>query len=333
MHLNFRAVDATEPAVWARLFNQYWPDYQRWWSRDGVSARSTYLACRTALQRHMPELLPLYEQACEWAGGGDLEARFLSLYRPPAYITACSQAVWPGKPPQLIRNYDYSASAFDSLILLTHWQGRRVLGTSDCLLGLVDGMNDLGLVVSLTFGGRQIIGEGFGVPMLLRYVLQTCETAAEAGAALARIPTHMSYNVTALDALGRYVTVQLAPDREARVTRAAVATNHQSGFQWEEQTRFTATVERERYLLQRLALHADSADVFKRAFLRAPLYSTAFSTGFGTLYTAAYEPKSGSLELLWPGASWQHSLFGFHDASLGIQVPDELPAGNRPPPS
>lgn len=270
----------------------------------------------------MPELVPLYQQACEWVGGNDLQARFLSHYRPPAYISACSQAVWPSDSPMLIRNYDYNPHAFDSLVLLTRWQGRTVLGTSDCLLGLVDGINDLGLSVSLTFGGRTATGDGFGVPLLLRYVLQTCETAVEASEALARIPTHMSYNVTVLDAKGHFRTVQLAPDKTAVITNAAVATNHQAGFQWDQQTHFTATVERERYLLQRLTLRADTEKAFKKAFLQAPLYSTAFSKGFGTLYTAAYKPKELSMQVLWPAAGWSHSLTSFKDSSIRIDVPD-----------
>ncbi|MFK8079095.1 MAG: C45 family autoproteolytic acyltransferase/hydrolase [Granulosicoccus sp.] len=322
MRLNFRAVDATDSAVWSGLFNEYWPDYQRWWARDGVIARPSYLAGLTAIKRHMPELVPLYQQVCDWAGGDDLRARFLSHYRPPAYMSACSQAIWPGESPMLIRNYDYNPHAFDSLVLLTRWQGRTVLGTSDCLLGLVDGMNDLGLCVSLTFGGRSVTGDGFGVPVLLRYVLQTCETAIEASEALARIPVHMSYNVTALDAKGHFRTVQLAPDKTAVITNAAVATNHQTGFQWDEQTHFTATVERERYLLQRLTLRADSEQAFKNAFLRAPLYSTAFSRGFGTLYTAAYKPEELSMHVLWPDARWVHSLVSFDNSSMAIDVPD-----------
>lgn len=84
----------------------------------------------------------------------------------------------------MVRNYDYAPSAFDSLTLRTRWQGRTVLGTSDGLWGLVDGMNDAGLAVSLTFGGRRVVGDGFGVPLILRYVLQTCETAEEAGGGL-----------------------------------------------------------------------------------------------------------------------------------------------------
>ena len=102
-----------------------------------------------------------------------------------------------------------------------------------------------------------MVGEGFGVPLILRYVLQTCETAQEAGEVLARVPTHMSYNVTVLDRKRRYLTAMMAPDRPAVITRAAVATNHQENVEWISHARFTATVERERYLLQRLRLHRD----------------------------------------------------------------------------
>lgn len=322
LYLDFRAVDATAPAVWAALFHQYWPDYQRWWTRDGVSARPSYLSCLTAMKRHMPELVPLYQEVCDWAGGGDQPARFLSHYNPPAYLSACSQAIWRGPKPLLVRNYDYSPRAFDSLILRTAWKGRTVLGTSDGLLGLLDGINDAGLCLSLTFGGRRAVGDGFGVPIILRYVLQTCQTAEEAGQALARIPTHMSYNVSALDSQGNYVTVQMAPDKKASITSAAVATNHQSGYKWEEQMRYTATVERERYLLQHLAFHAETEEAFKSAFLREPLYSRAFSSGFGTLYTAVYQPRHLTLQMLWPTASWTHDLDGFKDSTMRIRVPD-----------
>lgn len=322
MYLNFRAVDATSQSVWTQLFDEYWPDYYKWWVRDGILQRPSYLAGLSAIKEFMPEMLPIYEQACDWAGGDDLAARFLSHYRPPAYIRACSQAVWPGKNASLIRNYDYNPHAFDSLIMLSRWQGRTILGTSDCLLGLVDGINDLGLSVSLTFGGRHNTGDGFGVPLVLRYVLQTCETAYEASETLARIPTHMSYNVTVLDAEGRYRTIQMAPDRPAMITNAAVATNHQTGFQWNQETHFTATVERERYLLQRLSVRSDSEEKFKAAFLRAPLYSTAYAEGFGTLYTAAYKAKDLSLQMLWPGHSWRHTLHGFTNSAIRVHVPE-----------
>jgi predicted choloylglycine hydrolase len=323
MDMLWRAVAEAEPGPkWAGLFAEYWPDYRRWWLQDGGAARPTYAACRRALALHMPEILPLYDQLCDLAGGGDQAARFLSLYCPPAYVAGCSQAVWPGAEPVLVRNYDYSPDAFDRLVLSTEWQGRKVVGTTDGLWGLVDGMNDAGLALSLTFGGRRAVGVGFGVPLILRYILQTCDTADQAGAVLARLPTHMSYNITALDAGRNFLTAAMAPDRPTRISHAAVATNHQDRDDLEAQTRFTATVERERFLLNRLMLHRDPEEKFIGAFLKPPLYSTAFAEGFGTLYTAVYRPRLRQMELRWPGATWALGFDDFVDGTRMIYTPE-----------
>lgn len=323
MKLTFRSVDEAEPgSKWSGLFAEYWPAYRSWWVREGVSARPTYLEGRRAIRAHMPEIADLYDQLCELAGGGDEQSRFLSFYCPPRYLAGCSQAVWPGDEPLLVRNYDYDPHAFDAVVLRTHWQGRGVIGTSDGLFGLVDGMNDAGLAVSLTFGGRQEVGDGFGVPLILRYVLQTCETAREAADVLCRVPSHMSYNITLLDAERSFHTVYLAPDRPATVSHAAVATNHQERVEWSSHARFTATVERERFLLQRLMLHPETRDKFIGAFLRPPLYSTAFSHGFGTLYTVAYRPAAGEVEFHWPGSSWPLSFKDFPESHRTVIVPE-----------
>jgi predicted choloylglycine hydrolase len=323
MELVWRAISEAEPGPkWAGLFAEYWPDYQRWWLREGEEPRPTYWESRQAIRTHMPEILPLYDRLCELAGGGDHAARFLSFHCPPPYLSGCSQAIWPGAEPMLVRNYDYSPHAFDSLVLHTRWLGRTVLGTADGLWGLVDGMNDAGLAVSLTFGGRRVVGDGFGVPLILRYVLQTCATAEEAGRALARIPTHMSYNVTVLDRDRQYLTAMVAPDRPAQITHAAVATNHQDKPEWDAHARLTATVERERFLLQRLTLHVEPQEKFIGAFLKPPIYSTAFDRGFGTLYTAVYRPRLGQMELRWPRATWPLSLTDFREESRTIQTPE-----------
>lgn len=322
MEILWRAISESEPGPkWAGLFNEYWPDYRRWWSREGAEARPTYRECRDALDRHMPEMLPLYEKLCELAGGGDHASRFLSFYSPPPYLSGCSQAIWPGKEPVLVRNYDYSPSAFDSLVMHTKWQGRTVMGTSDGLWGLVDGVNDAGLAISLTFGGRRVVGDGFGVPLILRYVLQTCTNTEEAGEVLARVPTHMSYNVTVLDRYRKYLTVMMAPDRPAVVTHAAVATNHQDAVEWISHARFTATVERERFLLQRLTLHVDPEPKFIGAFLKPPLYSTAYDQGFGTLYTAVYRPRKREMEIRWPRTVWPFNLHSFREGMRRVHTP------------
>jgi predicted choloylglycine hydrolase len=322
MHLDWRAISEEQPGpIWAGLFREYWPAYYRWWLREGAEARPGYLDSVKALKTHMPEMLPIYEQLCELAGGSDHAARFLSLYCPPPYLSGCSQAIWPGAEPVLVRNYDYSPRSFDSLVLRTGWQGRAVMGTSDGLWGLVDGINDAGLAVSLTFGGRRVVGDGFGVPLILRYVLQTCETAKEAGEVLKRVPTHMSYNVTVLDAKRRYLTALMAPDRATVITNAAVATNHQERVEWASHARFTATVERERFLLQRLTLHVEPQDKFINAFLKPPLYSSAFDQGFGTLYTAVYRPQKLQMEICWPKARWPLDLQNFQDGMKRIYTP------------
>lgn len=321
MEMTFRAVSEPEPGPkWAGLFADYWPAYRKWWSAKGTTTRPTYAVCLGALKQHMPEIVPLYQRLCTLVGGSDSAARFLSYYCPPAYQTACSQAVWPGKEPVLVRNYDYSHHAFDGIALHTAWDGRNVVGISDGLFGLVDGMNDAGLAISLTFGGRQVVGDGFGVPLILRYVLQTCSTVEEATAALSRIPCHMSYNVTVLDKKRNFATAYMSPDRGTSITHAAVATNHQEKVEWASRARLTATVERERFLLQRLTLHRDTQEKFIGAFLKPPLYSTAFDDGFGTLYTAVYRPRLGQMELRWPTGKWSLGVTGFPDAAWRISV-------------
>lgn len=324
MTLTFRAIAEDAPGPkWAGAFARYWPSYRAWWCRDGLSARPTYLECRRALRRHMPEIVGLWEDLCALAGGDDLSARFLSFFGPPAYLSGCSQAIWPGDEPMLVRNYDYDPRAFDAVVLRTRWQDVGVIGLSDGLFGLVDGMNDAGLAVSLTFGGRRAVGEGFGVPLILRYILQTCTTAEEAGQVLSRVPCHMSYNVTVLDARRKFLTAYLGPDRPVSLSHAAVATNHQERVEWSSHARFTATIERERFLLQQLTLHPTTKDRFIGAFLRPPLYSTSFGAGFGTLYTAAYLPAAGQLELHWPESTWRKSFETFGEDALSLVLPGE----------
>ncbi len=315
MEIRFEAISETRPgAKWQALFNRLWPAYRAWYLKDAIDNRATYHECTQALEKHMPEFVPAYEKLCELAGGGDLEARFLSLYKPPPYLSGCSQAVWPGEPPFLVRNYDYSPDAFDAVALKTAWLGRRVIGMSDCLVGLTDGMNEDGLVLSLTFGGRRAVGPGFGVPIILRYVLETCTAAPEALNALGRIPCHMSYNVTALDLQGRCGTVYLAPDRAPHISSATVSTNHQRRVEWASHALATASVERERFLLRQLMEHKPSGPDLVAGFLKPPLHSTQYKRGFGTLFTSIYTPRSRHMDLLWPGLHWPLPLESFTDA-------------------
>jgi len=320
--LTFEAVSEQEPGDrWRALFERNWPAYERWFLSEGIEARQTYLAGLRALKKYMPELVPSYEKLVVLAGGGDLAARFLSFYCPPPYLSGCSQAVWPGDEPMLVRNYDYPPELSDGVIFSSRWNDLWVTGMSDGLFGLVDGMNDAGLAVSLTFGGRTIVGDGFGVPIIIRYILEFCRTTTDAAKALKRIPCHMAYNVTVVDRSNRHLTAYLSPDRGTVITDSRVATNHQEQVEWHKHARATATVERERFLLQRLTLHDEPANRFVGAFMKPPLYSTAFDRGFGTLYTSVYWPARGEIEYRWPGEIWCHAANRLDEGIREIRYP------------
>jgi predicted choloylglycine hydrolase len=313
--LTLRAFEEDEPGdqIAAHL-RATWPAFRRWWhggpaqstGAQPAGARPSVPEARARLEEHMPELVPTWQRLSAMLGEDPGAAAALALWNPPPFLTGCSQAaVLPGGPA-LVRNYDWDYRLFDAVVARTSWGGRRVLGMLDCLWGLLDGVNDAGLAVSLTFGGRPQAGQGFGIPLVIRYVLQTCTTAEDAVRALRRIPVHMSYNVTVLDRAGRRATVYLAPDRPAHATSRAVATNFQGKVEWAPYAAAIRTVERQERLEELLRAGADAASVVA-ALLRPPLYATRFGEGFGTLYTAEYRPD-GLARYYWPGQTWEHSL-------------------------
>jgi predicted choloylglycine hydrolase len=182
---------------------------------------------------------------------------------------------------------------------------------SDCLWGLLDGMNDGGLAVSLTFGGRRVLGDGFGIPLVVRYLLETCEDVASARETLTRLPYSLSHNLTVLDRSGQILTAYLSPDREPIFRAFPAATNHQGIVEWPEQARATRTIERERQIVNLLDDPGIDAGGFVDAFLRAPLFSTAYGSGFGTLYTAAYDVIGGVVDYRWPAHAWRLGFDAF----------------------
>lgn len=215
MELRFEAVTETRPgAKWQTLFRRYWPAYRNWFVSRGGTTSPDFVTARKGLQHHMPELLPTFDRLVELTGGDELAGHFLSCFRPPPYLITCSQAALsrPGNTV-LVRNYDLDPNLNEGLILHSAWNARRVIATSEFLWGVADGMNDAGLALSLAFGGRKVVGEGFGIPLILRYVLEVCGEVADAVEVLHRVPSHMSYNVTLLDRAGKSLTVQVAPDR------------------------------------------------------------------------------------------------------------------------
>ncbi len=320
LDLTFRALDVGDDMSGAlpAVFGAAWPSYQSWFLRDGEQARASYETGAQQLRRHMPELVGTYDRLVSAVGGGDLEARFLSHWAPPPVATACSLAVWNRAGNVLVRNYDHPPLLCDTTVLASCWNGTRVVAMSDCLWGAVDGMNDHGVAAAIAFGGRAVVGEGFGIGLVIRYLLEFARDVPEAIDVLRQVPVSMAYNVALLDRAGTGVIVEVSPDRPMSLMPGLTAGNRQ-GFsadspygrtEWPEHAAMCGTVEREQALAATLDEPWASVGGVVSAFLRAPVHRDPAASPWGTVYTAAYDCDAGTLDLLWPDDAWRLSLHG-----------------------
>ena len=317
--------------LWGRHFRRLWPSYKRWFLRYGERDRPTYLESARALKRYLPEFLPIWEAMVERAGGGDHAARFLSQFNPPPLFRGCSQAIYRADETVLVRSYDYSPWVFDGLVMSSRLGERRVIGMLDGMSGLLDGLNDDGLAVSLSFGGREEFGDGFGISLVLRYLLEFAGDVDEACELLQRIPVQGAYNIMLLDADGRSRVAVLAPGRDVEFFVDSVSTNHQPDSHWPLYEEKVMTYQRHDHLSKLVASQAYEAAEFVQQFLLPPLYHTRFARGFGTLYDAAFYPAARRCEYFWPGHAW---VFDFeHFAPIDYHVtfvdPDGTPVSDK----
>jgi predicted choloylglycine hydrolase len=320
--LRFRAID--EPQLSRNVhavFTRRWPVYRAWFLRDGDAARPDGRTCRLMIGHHMPELLPIYDRLLTCLGADQEQARFLSLWCPPNFMHGCTQAIWRRQPYGLIRNYDYMPGLCDALLLRSGWLGSPVLAMSDCVWGALDGMNASGLAVSLSFGGRRVEGPGFGVTLVLRYILETCRNAAEGLAVLRRVPVHLSYNIALADREGGWCSVAIAPGRTPEVRCEPYSANRQGEHSWPDEESLSDTVRREVILASCLDNPQQTEAGLIQQFMRRPLYRPVSEVGWGTLYTAAYRPAEGVMDLCWPQQRWRQSLAAFAEGERVVEYP------------
>jgi predicted choloylglycine hydrolase len=261
----------------------------------------------------------MWRRLVSLAGDDETTAAMLTHWNMPAFAPACSQVVVNTGERALIRNYDYHPDLFEQVVMSTRFGDRAVMGTSDCLWGLLDGMNSDGLAVSLTFGGASGYGPGFGIPLVVRYLLEVAGTVREALVALRRLPISMSYNLTLTDR-HRTCTAYVAPYRNPEVRPLPWATNHRFDRPDDAaQAKRFRSLERQVHLLALLDRRRDP-DLLAKEFVREPLRSSDYANGFGTLYTADYRPDRGEVHYRWPGTTWTRS-FDSTDGELRLDVP------------
>ncbi len=295
-------INSTENSFHGDAFDEFWPAYKSWYQSKKPDSSDPDLLKKAEFQLAsvMPEIIPVYQSYRDISNDCPIAANFLTGYQPPAYLVNCSQAVLINEQPLLIRNYDLSPELSENLITHSNFLGESVIGTNECLWGLDDGMNSSGLAASLAFGGSKKIGKGFGIPFIMRYVLETCETVKQAIKMLQRVPSHMAYNVTLLDKVGNFATVFLVPDQDAIVTYEPCISNHQQQVTWPQQASFSRTIERKEYLDKLLKDKTLNKSKILDSFLESPLRSTNYVQQFGTVFTAIYQPEQGTLAYHWP---------------------------------
>lgn len=318
--MGFSAVDEAAPGEkWLARYHAALPNYRHWFASEGEIRRPTLAQCAQAMQDHMPELVPLWEKLRHLTQADDADARLLSFYCPTPHVSGCSQAVWTRYTPTLIRNYDYAPQFCEGRILKTHWHDTAVIASTDCLWGVLDGMNAHGLVASLAFGGTESVAPGFGIAIVLRYVLEFCTTVDEAVNVLKRVPVNMAYNITLLDAYGQVRTVELDPLATPKVSYMPLAVNHQGEFKLSSYSLFSQSYERQQFLQSRLFDPLSSLESFANAFEYSPVFASNYAQGFGTLYTAIYNPQLRAVEYRWPNRLRMHQSFAFFE-EYDVQV-------------
>jgi predicted choloylglycine hydrolase len=294
--------------AWRERFAAGRAEAERWYLGAGLAAPAAAEACRAALVRHMPELVAGYDRVCGLVGDDAMAHRILSHWRPGREVHGCSQTVWLGEGgPALVRNYDYPLAVVSDRFELTAWRELRVICKAQRPWGgCLDGMNEDGLVASLTHGGGAAVGEGFSIILMLRYVLETCGRVGEAVAALRGIPVAQAQNVVLLDRTGAHATVFLGPGREMRVTADLTCANHQEVVPATGNSGL-----RQAAMADALAERGMTLAALEGRFFEAPLY--ARRVDFTTVYTAVYRPAEGRVDYCWPGRRWRQGFGRFEE--------------------
>lgn len=221
--LDFTAVDDAEPgsAAWTARIRPEWDLVLPGFDESTMTAEGQAAAV-AAFGEHLPELLPVLERLAEAIDRPEAAAVLTQTTLKP-FFAACTQTSVAGA---LVRNYDFDPAFCERVVSRTDYL-RPVIGMSELFWGLLDGMNDAGLAVSLTLGGRRVHKPGMSILMIVRYLLATCDDVEQAWQRLQRIPVATAQNLTLVDR-EQAVSVHIGPDiRPTRAASVCVA-NHQT---------------------------------------------------------------------------------------------------------
>jgi predicted choloylglycine hydrolase len=147
------------------------------------------------------------------------------------------------------RNYDfyYRYAKFSESYLTRPKNAYASLGNTDVFLGREDGVNEMGVGISMHFVAAQLGPPGINFPIAVRYVLDKCSNTAEAVEFLTHAKFLTANNYLVADKSGDMAVVEACPDavqvrRPENAERFIVATNH---FVHPEMVRFERVANRD----------------------------------------------------------------------------------------
>src|SRR3954447_910032 len=196
------------------------------------------------------------------------------------------------------RNYDFRPRGYEARFALVQASGSYAsVGGSHQLTGRLDGMNEHGLTIGLHLVRARPRSPGLTSVLLVRRVLDSCATTAEAVDLLRRLPHAMAYNYSLLDAGGVAAVVEAGAGAVAvRGGDRLACTNH---FQSPQLTRLNRRVAHSIRRLPPLedwaARELSAEQMFKALnFPASPAFQN-YGNGTQTLHTIIAEPAKQRL--------------------------------------
>jgi hypothetical protein len=127
----------------------------------------------------------------------------------------------------------------------------------------------------------------------------------------------LQQNVVVLDASGEHFTALMGADRDTRLWKTSVTTNHPGSVEWPEHAANVRTIERFEYLCAHLGSSA-----IEEPFFAPALYSTGYTKGFGTVYTVSDRPDRGEAVFAWPGKKIRQRFERFSPTEVTVDFVD-----------
>lgn len=179
-----------------------------------IQARKDFAhSCIPIYQEFFPEILEEIRGLAEGqhCDSNQMQAVLLSMYAiPPACNCSCF-AVANDEHILLCRNSDFLTELEKlntNVIYKFTDDSYNFTGNTTAFIEVEDGVNEYGLAVGLTSVYPIIIKPGFNAGMLLRFLLEKCQTTEEVICSIQHLPIGSAQTITVADAKGKIAVIE-----------------------------------------------------------------------------------------------------------------------------